>query len=85
MRFLVWNWQDQKFGIVVFVGPSAMKVANVAPQSTFEVVQGTACEVDAVMYYHVSTPPVKIRMSTPPSDIPARNVKHSESLQSVFL
>ena len=82
MRFFVWDWQDHKSGIVIFAGPSAMKVADVTPQSTFEVVQGIARELDAVKYYKGPTPPVKIRISPSPSDIPARNVKHPETLQS---
>ena len=82
VRFFVWNWQDQKSGIVIFAGPSAMKVADVNHSSTFEVLQGAARELDSVKYYKGSTPPVKVRMSTPPGDIPSRNVKHPEALQS---
>ena len=82
VRFLCWDWQEHKSCILIFAGPAAMKVIDVISQSTFEVVQGKPRALDAVMYFKGPSPPVKIRMSSAPGDIPAINFKHPEALQS---
>ena len=77
VRFFGWNWREEKSGILTFAGPAAMKVSDVKPQETFEVVQGEGRELDKVKFFKGT---VKIKMATMPGEIPSLMYSRPEGL-----
>lgn len=82
VRFFGWDWREEKSGIFTFAGPAAMKVSDVKPRDTIEVVQGEGRELDKVKFFKGT---VKVKMATSPGEIPSRMYSLPEGLPSATL